>query len=159
MYRPVPPPLHAQPSKPDGGGISSAADLLQKENELLKSTLQAVTQEPASTAEAAAAQDKATDADEDVDDPAISAEDYWSPVVKAGGEFVERYGEVSNPPEHDGTQCIQWDNTLSTHSDHFKVGGPAGVRGSEGLGGGDGDPALGVAGVLSVLGASEWGVL
>lgn len=51
-------------------------------------------------------------------------EDFWTPQVAPapGGEFVEEYGPIRPLPEHDGTDCLKWDNTLWSHGEHFKVG-------------------------------------
>lgn len=50
-------------------------------------------------------------------------EDFWSPQLAPapGGEFVEVYGKIQPLPEHDGTECLKWDNTLWSHGEHFKV--------------------------------------
>jgi hypothetical protein len=46
-------------------------------------------------------------------------------------EFKEEYGSISKVPDHDGTDCFKWDQTLWSHEAHFKVGGR-----TEGGGGG-----------------------
>lgn len=49
-------------------------------------------------------------------------EDYWTPQGQdTGGEFIERLGAISPVPEHDGTECLKWDDSLWSHSDHFRV--------------------------------------
>jgi hypothetical protein len=50
-------------------------------------------------------------------------EDFWSPQLPPapGGEFVEVYGKIQPLPEHDGTECLKFDNTLWSHGEHFKV--------------------------------------
>jgi len=47
--------------------------------------------------------------------------DYWTPQGEDVGEFVERLGALSPIPDHDGTECLKWDDTLWSHADHFKV--------------------------------------
>lgn len=34
---------------------------------------------------------------------------------------MERYGQISPVPDHDGTECLKWDESLWSHKDHFKV--------------------------------------
>jgi hypothetical protein len=50
-------------------------------------------------------------------------EDYWTPQQDPvpGGEVVEQYGKIKPLPEHDGTECLKFDNTLWSHGEHFKV--------------------------------------
>lgn len=50
-------------------------------------------------------------------------EDFWSPSIEVpdGVEYVEPYGPISPVPNHDGTECFKWDNTLWKKADHFKV--------------------------------------
>lgn len=51
-----------------------------------------------------------------------SAVDYWSPQQADPGEaFVELYGDIKPVPGHDGTECMKFDDTLRSHSDHFRV--------------------------------------
>ena len=57
-------------------------------------------------------------AQQEVDNP----EDYWSPVsdpIRAGN--VDEYGLIQPVPQHDGTECLKWDDSLWSHADHFKV--------------------------------------
>ena len=57
-------------------------------------------------------------AQHEVDNP----EDYWSPVsdpIRAGN--VDDYGAIQPVPQHDGTECLKWDDSLWSHADHFKV--------------------------------------
>jgi 1,4-alpha-glucan branching enzyme len=53
---------------------------------------------------------------------AATPEDYWSPALElpAGASFVEQHGLVSPVPDHDGTECLKWDDSLWSHADHFK---------------------------------------
>lgn len=37
-------------------------------------------------------------------------------------EFKEEYGTVRPVPNHDGTECFQWDETLWKAEAHFRVG-------------------------------------
>lgn len=50
-----------------------------------------------------------------------NAEDYWSPQGRDQGVFDEKLGYVSNVAEHDGTECLKWDDSLWSHADHFRV--------------------------------------
>ena len=57
-------------------------------------------------------------AQREVDTP----EDYWSPVsdpISVGN--VDEYGSIQPVPQHDGTECLKWDDSLWSHADHFKV--------------------------------------
>ena len=42
------------------------------------------------------------------------------------GAYDEQYGAISPIPDHDGTECLKWDDSLWSHAEHFKVrvGGP-----------------------------------
>jgi 1,4-alpha-glucan branching enzyme len=56
---------------------------------------------------------------------AQTPEDYWTPLQPPIVEsLVDTYGPISPIPEHDGTECLKWDNSLWSHADHFKVGEP-----------------------------------
>jgi len=46
--------------------------------------------------------------------------DYWTPQGEDLGEFVEQPGALSPLPEHDGTDCLKWDDSLWSHADHFR---------------------------------------
>lgn len=50
-------------------------------------------------------------------------EDFWTPEVAAvpGGLNEDPLPPMSPIPEHDGTACLQWDDTLWSHADHFRV--------------------------------------
>lgn len=41
-----------------------------------------------------------------------------------GAPFVEQYGAIQPVPQHDGTECLKWDDSLWGHAEHFKVRGP-----------------------------------
>lgn len=94
----------------------SALELLRRENELLRQTLEEVATEDGAIAGVVGSSLANTD---------LIPEDYWSPAleVPAGGAFVEEYGAMTPVPDHDGTECFKWDNTLWQAADHFKVGG------------------------------------
>lgn len=50
--------------------------------------------------------------------------DYWSPAFQVpveDVEFEDDYGAISPIPNHDGTECFKWDNTMWAAADHFKV--------------------------------------
>lgn len=51
-------------------------------------------------------------------------EDFWSPAIEVpdGIEYQDVYGPISPVPNHDGTECFRWDNTLWKKADHFRVG-------------------------------------
>ncbi|MEW5313430.1 MAG: hypothetical protein WDW38_004999 [Sanguina aurantia] len=108
-----------------GAPSAEAIEVLRVENELLKQTI-ADTQ--SSIAELEAGLRKAG-----VDVPALAnahaalaltmnPEDYWSPSVQPSraGALVEQYGAISNIPDHDGTDCFKWDDSLQSASAHFK---------------------------------------
>jgi hypothetical protein len=38
-----------------------------------------------------------------------------------GAPFIEQYGAIQPVPQHDGTECLKWDDSLWSHADHFKV--------------------------------------
>jgi hypothetical protein len=106
-------------------------DVLRKENELLKATI--------NSAETAVADLAGQLTSQGVEVPplptmpsmagvapvGIQPEDFWSPAVTVpeGHEFIEEYGRVSPIPDHDGTECLKWDPSLWSHADHFKVSG------------------------------------
>lgn len=48
-------------------------------------------------------------------------EDVWTPeLAPVDGGFVEKYGAVSPIPDHNGTDCFKWDDTLWGHEQHFR---------------------------------------
>ena len=51
------------------------------------------------------------------------AEDFWCPEVKPlrGGLKEHPLPEMRPPANHDGTECLKWDETLWSHADHFRV--------------------------------------
>jgi hypothetical protein len=53
----------------------------------------------------------------------LNPEDFWSPLADVPGdhEFIEEYGTPSPVPNHDGTECFKWDNTMESAREHFKV--------------------------------------
>ena len=36
-------------------------------------------------------------------------------------EYKDEYGAITPVPNHDGTACFKWDDTLWAKADHFKV--------------------------------------
>lgn len=52
---------------------------------------------------------------------AETPEDYWSPQTPASDNFQDDYGGIPPVPNHDGTICLKWDNSLGAHADHFRV--------------------------------------
>jgi 1,4-alpha-glucan branching enzyme len=55
----------------------------------------------------------------------LQPEDYWSPAldVPPGYGYHDEYGRITPMPNHDGTECFKWDNTLWSHAEHFKACG------------------------------------
>ncbi|KAK9791176.1 hypothetical protein WJX73_007550 [Symbiochloris irregularis] len=51
---------------------------------------------------------------------AKTSEDYWSPQVPVEENFKDDYGEIPPVPDHDGTICLKWDQSLGSHADHFR---------------------------------------
>lgn len=51
---------------------------------------------------------------------AETPEDYWSPQTPASDNFQDDYGGIPPVPNHDGTICLKWDNSLGAHADHFR---------------------------------------
>ena len=62
---------------------------------------------------------ESTQAQQEADNP----EDFWSPVSAptATPGKVDDYGALQPVPDHDGTECLKWDDSLWSHADHFKV--------------------------------------
>ena len=53
----------------------------------------------------------------------LTPEEYWSPEQQAvEGGYADPYGPISPLPEHDGTECLKWDDSLWSHAEHFRVG-------------------------------------
>lgn len=52
----------------------------------------------------------------------IVGEDLWAPLVRApqDGALVDTKGDIFPMPSHDGTECLQWDQTLWSHANHFR---------------------------------------
>ena len=52
-----------------------------------------------------------------------TAEDFWTPEVAAvpGGLNEAPLPPMKSVPEHDGTPCLKWDDTLWSHADHFRA--------------------------------------
>lgn len=123
----------------------SALELLRRENELLRQTLDVanVPVDAISTPSASSSKSSSSLSAKSVrpksvatSDPvqlslldaegsgtALVPEDYWSPCIEVpdGMEYVDEYGPISPVPNHDGTMCFKWDNTLWSAAEHFKV--------------------------------------
>ncbi|GFH13938.1 Aamy domain-containing protein, partial [Haematococcus lacustris] len=101
-------------------------EVLRQENNLLKSTI--VEAEAAITDLEDGLRQAGIEVPE-VDDASLLAaapsgpEDYWSPALEVApdNEYVDEYGAISPIPNHDGTACFQWDNTLWSSEGHFRV--------------------------------------
>ena len=52
---------------------------------------------------------------------AQTAEDYWSPQCPPAAPFQDDYGALAPLPQHDGTDCLKWDDSLGSHAGHFRV--------------------------------------
>ena len=52
---------------------------------------------------------------------AKTSEDYWSPQTPESPNFQDDYGAIPAVPQHDGTICLKWDESLKSHADHFRV--------------------------------------
>ena len=54
---------------------------------------------------------------------ASTPEDYWSPfqITPTDKVYMDPPVKVAPPPDHDGTECLKWDDSLWTHAEHFKV--------------------------------------
>jgi 1,4-alpha-glucan branching enzyme len=52
-----------------------------------------------------------------------SPEDFWSPAldIPEGLAMEDVYGPITPVPNHDGTMCFKWDNTLWSAEGHFRV--------------------------------------
>jgi len=107
-----------------------ALQTLQNENELLRRTIEAADGsiaevekeikklgiEPPASQPSAALSSEEKDAE-------IGVTSQWSPAVApcAGGFLDESVPPpMSNIPEHDGTECFKWDDTLWSQADHFR---------------------------------------
>lgn len=122
----------------------SALELLRRENELLRQTLDVanVPVDTISTPSASSSKSPSSSSAKSVRPKSVAAsdpvqlsaledgsvtglvpEDYWSPCIEVpdGMEYVDEYGPISPVPDHDGTMCFKWDNTLWSAAEHFKV--------------------------------------
>jgi 1,4-alpha-glucan branching enzyme len=53
--------------------------------------------------------------------PPATPEDFWSPPTEPAAQpWREAYGLVAPVPDHDGTECFKFDDTLWSHADHFR---------------------------------------
>ncbi|KAK9835549.1 hypothetical protein WJX74_002755 [Apatococcus lobatus] len=111
--------------KPPKPGNSVPLEVLRKENELLRETLNAA---DASVGDLEAQLQKGgvglldTNSVRDSTEQASSPEDYWSPfqITPNDKVYMDPPVKVAPPPEHDGTECLKWDDSLWTHAEHFK---------------------------------------
>lgn len=121
----------------------SALELLRRENELLRQTLDvanvpvdsvveprasstATAPRPTAPKSAGSSLTNASGAELALLGEAgavAGPEDFWSPTVEVpeNMEYVDEYGPISPIPNHDGTMCFKWDNTLWSAAEHFKV--------------------------------------
>lgn len=122
------------------GASSSALEVLNEENRLLKQTIAeaqldmrdleqevlaesavaevAAVAAPVGTAAAAAA--GLTNAELISGSTSV---DFWTPPATAlPGGLVETLGPLQPVPSHDGTDCFRWDKSMGGSADHFKVG-------------------------------------
>ena len=61
----------------------------------------------------------------DIQETGISTpEDFWTPLAPPPktATYKEQYQPIKPPPQHDGTECLKWDDSLWSHADHIKVG-------------------------------------
>jgi len=105
---------------------SDALSALKRESDLLKETAASAAQEVAALEAEAAALGVSVGADGAEASPAVP-EDSWMPGVPDPG-----YGVTDLPadwdapqalppvPDHDGTECLKFDDTLWSHADHFR---------------------------------------
>lgn len=111
----------------------SALDQLREENELLKRTI-AGSRVSISNLENALGPDAAEVPDRNMcvgkafGDNTLVPEDFWSPAIEVPDNvaFHDEIGAISRIPDHDGTACFKWDETLWAKADHFKVRGHGG---------------------------------
>ena len=63
-------------------------------------------------------------------------EDFWTPLAPPPktAAYKEQYQPIKPPPEHDGTECLKWDDSLWSHADHIKVSSGSGGAGAVCLG-------------------------
>lgn len=105
-------------------------DVLKRENELLRDTIQESSasvkdlEGKAAAANIAAPAGKTALLNENgpVGSGKMGADDYWTPAVTVpdGVEYKDEYGAISPIPDHDGTECFKWDNTLWSAAEHFR---------------------------------------
>ncbi|GIL59739.1 hypothetical protein Vafri_14468 [Volvox africanus] len=102
---------------------TSALEVLQEENTLLKTTV--------SEARAAVADLEAQLKAAGIPIPPPESvpgimptqpEDFWSPELEVPYDYVyrDRYGSISPVPGHDGTECFTWDPALWNFAEHFR---------------------------------------
>lgn len=108
----------------------SPLDVLKRENELLKQTISeakvSITDLEQSLGDAGVPFSKLSNEEAQshaIDTADLQPEDFWSPAIEVpeGFEYQDEYGAISPIPDHDGTECFKWDETLWAKADHFKV--------------------------------------
>ena len=128
----------------------SALELLRRENELLRQTLDVANVpidsvvEPSGVATATRTSETAPVKSSLKSDAGVGLslldatmlegpQDYWSPCIEVPDnmEYVDDYGAISPIPDHDGTACFKWDNTMWSAAEHFKVSGCPHCKGKE----------------------------
>lgn len=95
-------------ARQEGGTL--AVDVLKEENDMLRASLLLNGEDENTTLINSTTSEKAP-------------EDYWSPAIEVldAVEYKDEYGPISPVPNHDGTECFRWDNTLWKKADHFRV--------------------------------------
>lgn len=115
------------PVRAEGELTPNALETLKAENELLKQAIasaeETVGQLGGSLDDLGIAPESLAQARTEVAiGNAETFEDVWTPrrAPVAGGVLKEEAGPTKPLPEHDGTDCCKWDDTLWGHADHFK---------------------------------------
>ena len=129
----APAPRAAQPGAGGAGagaGSAAPADALRREKAALEAAVAdaagavgALEGELASLGAAVPPRPSAAATAAPLDPSQMQPEDFWSPAVEVpdGVEYVDEYGAISPVPDHDGTACFKWDETLWAKADHFRV--------------------------------------
>eukprot|EP00195_Chlamydomonas_chlamydogama_P012705 CAMPEP_0202890322 /NCGR_PEP_ID=MMETSP1392-20130828/769_1 /ASSEMBLY_ACC=CAM_ASM_000868 /TAXON_ID=225041 /ORGANISM="Chlamydomonas chlamydogama, Strain SAG 11-48b" /LENGTH=858 /DNA_ID=CAMNT_0049573871 /DNA_START=126 /DNA_END=2702 /DNA_ORIENTATION=- len=104
----------------------SPLDILKQENQLLKQTIKETKGSISELErELANAGVDIPSLDNNLDvaaAPPTTPEDFWSPAltVPSNHRLIEKYGQSSPMPNHDGTECFKWDKLLWSQAGHFK---------------------------------------
>jgi hypothetical protein len=115
----------------------SPLEVLRRENELLKATVAEASasiqelESSLSSSNVPLPQGGMVSSPAGLDTRNLEPQDYWSPTidVPAGYVYEDEYGAITPMPNHDGTECLKWDDTLWSHADHFRVGCMKGLAG------------------------------